>query len=332
MAGLGGGGNSINNLMLNGLSRDQLNQLARDRGLSSTSLSNMLERKNSFDALMGLNFQSLQSIDNLANLVQSGGNGSGNMPSNGMKNWSAEQSRNNESSGSLSNAARRLASAGNMESLLRSLSNNNVAKNGSGGNDGGGTSNANLQSLLQNMQNGASMSSLLGGGGGNNAASAASLANLLRENSSTGLSALRMQDGLNQRNSSVEDFLNLVADGYIPHQDPSLLSVPLMHHQQPGGQGNNGNGGGGGNDSAARLAQQQLLAQATGNSELANALASRSFGNMARHGSGSLANSGSAAAFLAQASGDQGSYANLKRRFGDLEGDSEDPGSGSNKR
>lgn len=315
MAGLGGsGGNSINNLM-KGLSRDQLSQLARDRGLSSTSLSNMIERKGSFDALMGLNFQSLQSIDNLANLVQSGGS-SGNMPSSGMKNWSAEQSRN-ESSGSLSNAARRLASAGNMESLLRSLSSNNV-KNGKGGNDNGVTSNANLQFLLQNMQNGNSMSSLLGPGSGNNAASAASLANLLRENSSTGLSALRMQDGLNQRNSSVEDFLNLVADGYIPHQDPSLLSVPLMHHQQNGGQGNDNNGGGGGNDAAAMLAQQRLLAQATGNSQLANALASRSFGNMMRDASGSLGNSGS------------GSSASLKRRFIDMGGIAEDQG--SNKR
>ena len=303
-----GGGNSINNLMLKGFSRDQLNQLARERGLSSASLSNMIERKSSFDALMGLDFQSLQSIDNLANLVQSGGN-MNNIPSSGMKNWSAEQSRN-ASNGSLSNAARRLASAGNMESLLRSLSNNNV-KNIHMGSDDGRPSSANLQSLLQNMQSGNSMSSLLGGSG--NAASAASLANLLRDNSSTGLSALRMQDGFNQRNSSVEDFLNLVADGYIPHQDPSLLSVPLMHHQQ-----NNGQGVGGGNDAAAlQLAQQQLLAQATGNSQLANALASRSFGNLARNASGSLGNS--AAAFFAQATG--GDQNSLKRRFMEMEGD-----------
>lgn len=304
-----GGGNSINNLMLKGFSRDQLNQLARERGLSSASLSNMIERKSSFDALMGLDFQSLQSIDNLANLVQSSGN-MNNIPSSGMKNWSAEQSRN-ASNGSLSNAARRLASAGNMESLLRSLSNNNVNKNVHMGSDDGRPSSANLQSLLQNMQSGNSMSSLLGGSG--NVASAASLANLLRDNSSTGLSALRMQDGFNQRNSSVEDFLNLVADGYIPHQDPSLLSVPLMHHQQ-----NNGQGVGGGNDAAAlQLAQQQLIAQATGNTQLANALASRSFGNLTRNPSGSLGNS--AAAFFAQATG--GDQNSLKRRFLEMEGD-----------
>lgn len=275
--------------MLKGLSRDQLNQLARDRGLSSASLSNMLERKNSFDALMGLNFQSLQSIDNLNNLMQ--GRGNSNVPSSGMKNSEFRT----DSSASLSNAARRLASAGNMEQLLRSLSGNNV-KNGGDLNNGGGASNANLQSMLANMQSGNSMSSLLAGQG--NAASAASLANLLRENSSTGLSALRMQDGLTQRNSSVEDFLNLVADGYIPHQDPSLLSVPLVHTQ---------NGGGNQSDAAAMLAQQQLLAQAAGNSQLANALASRSFGNLA-------------------AGGDQSSSLSLKRKLMELEGGADEQG------
>lgn len=79
--------NSMNSLMLKtGLSRNQLTQLAQQHNstrnnaadaaaaaLSSTSLSNMIQRKNSFDALMSLDFQSLQSIDNLANLFQAGG-------------------------------------------------------------------------------------------------------------------------------------------------------------------------------------------------------------------------------------------------------------------
>ena len=323
--GLGGGQNSINNLMLKtGFSRDQLNQLARERGLSSASLTNMIERQNSFDALMSLDFQSLQSIDNLANLIQTGGS-SRQVPESGMKNWSAtgDSRQNLASSGNLSNAARRLASAGRMESLLRSLSNNNARDGGGQGSpDDVSNSNANLNNLLQSMSNmqggigGSSMSSLLGS---NNPASAVSLANLLRENSSTGLTALRMQDGLNQRNSSVEDFLSLVAAGDIPHQDPSLLNVPLMQHQQSNNQG--------GNDAAANyLAQQQLLAQATGNPALANALASRSFGNL-RNGSGNL-NSGSAADFLARAAQQQGSALSLKRKF-DLDGSE---GQGSNKR
>ena len=57
---------------------------------------------------------------------------------------------------------------------------------------------------------------------------------LRRVDSSTGLTALRMRDGgLVRRNSSVEDFLSLAAAGDIPHPDPALLKVPLMHqHQQ----------------------------------------------------------------------------------------------------
>jgi hypothetical protein len=55
---------------------------------------------------------------------------------------------------------------------------------------------------------------------------------LKRVDSSTGLTALRMRDGLYRRNSSVEDFLSLAASGDIPHQDPALLQVPLMQHQQ----------------------------------------------------------------------------------------------------
>jgi len=321
--GLGG-----SNLMLkNSFSRDRLNQLAKDRGLSSTSLSNMIDRKNSFDALMSLDFQSLQSIDNLANLIQSGAS-STQAPVSGMKNWSADNSNSRNSlaglaggsgsSGSLSQVARRLASTGQMESLLRSLSSNNVRSGESI--DHIQPSSTNLQQLLQNAQSdraSSSISSLLGNS--RNSTSATSLANLLRENSSTGLTALRMQDGLNNRNSSVEDFLSLVAAGDIPHQDPSLLNVPLMQHQQT----NSGDGiarpG-----AAAVLAQQRLLAQATGNPALANAIASRSFGSL-RNLSGGLLRNNSTAALLAQSgAGDNvSSLISLKRKLLELDGSNE---------
>ena len=50
-------------MLKTGLSRDQLTQLAKDQqSASSHSLSNMIERQSSFDALMSLDFQSLQSI------------------------------------------------------------------------------------------------------------------------------------------------------------------------------------------------------------------------------------------------------------------------------
>lgn len=90
------------------------------------------------------------------------------------------------------------------------------------------------------------------------------LANMIRNNSSTGLTALRMQDGLVQRNSSVDDFLSLVASGDIPHQDPHLLNVPLQSvmQQQQAAQSNSQNNGSSAQAVATYLAQQQLLAKA----------------------------------------------------------------------
>mmetsp|Transcript_42904 Transcript_42904/g.64641 ORF Transcript_42904/g.64641 Transcript_42904/m.64641 type:complete len:134 (+) Transcript_42904:1611-2012(+) len=95
-----------------------------------------------------------------------------------------------------------------------------------------------------------------------NAASALNLANMLRTDSSTGLTALRMQDGLAQRNTSVDDFLSLVASGDIPHQDPHMLNVPLqsvLQQQQAASQGGNQSGA---QAAATQLLQQQLIAQA----------------------------------------------------------------------
>ena len=64
IASVAASNNSINNFMLKaGLSRDQLGQLAREQQLaSSRSLTNLMDKQSSFDALMSLDFQSLQSI------------------------------------------------------------------------------------------------------------------------------------------------------------------------------------------------------------------------------------------------------------------------------
>lgn len=103
------------------------------------------------------------------------------------------------------------------------------------------------------------------------------LANMLRTDSSTGLTALRMQDGLVQRNSSVDDFLSLVASGDIPHQDPHLLNVPLQsvmqQQKQQESSMNQGDGSCGTQTAAAYLAQQRLLHVASnGNNALSNAM------------------------------------------------------------
>eukprot|EP00542_Grammatophora_oceanica_P019003 CAMPEP_0194048730 /NCGR_PEP_ID=MMETSP0009_2-20130614/28292_1 /TAXON_ID=210454 /ORGANISM="Grammatophora oceanica, Strain CCMP 410" /LENGTH=782 /DNA_ID=CAMNT_0038694683 /DNA_START=216 /DNA_END=2565 /DNA_ORIENTATION=- len=388
LAGLTAAGSMSN--LLKGLSRDQLSQLARDGGTSAASLGGMVDRQSSFDALMSLDLQSLQSIDNLANLIQSGGS-TGNVPSSGLKNADFGLSRRDSSasnlvaalaragssgtnlaglrgssgnlggmkgsSGNLAgdlSSARRLASLGRMESLLRSLSSQNVNKTGgSGSGSGGGSSNANFSNLLASMQNSSSNNNNSGGGGGggggnnnsasanslfgnnNNSASALSLANLLRADSSTGLTNLRMQDGLSQRISSVDDFLSLVASGDIPHQDQSLLSVPLLQQQQAQA---------GRSASAAALqqllaAQQQRDGSGGSSSALANALArSGSFSSAfasggnnnggGGHRDGGDNNNSSAAALAQQAlAGLGGSSSALKRKLMEMENFNKEQGS-----
>lgn len=300
IASVAASNSSFNNLMLKaGLSRDQLSQLAREQQLaSSRSLTNLMDKQSSFDALMSLDFQSLQSIDNLANLIQNGGGlQNNNVPRSGLKNWDPTQSSGVGSNGNLASLAnaRRLASEGRMESLIRSLSSGNVGgRNGLGGSGGG--SNANFGNLLQSMQSLNSAASLLGSGNDLSAANAMSLANLLRNDSSTGLTALRMKDGLAERNSSVDDFLSLIASGDIPHQDSHLLNLPLqsMLQQQGGNQNNSGS-----QAAINLLAQQQLLAQAA-NKGLGNISAASLLNQISGSSSSNTAATNAAAASFTQ--------------------------------
>ena len=249
-----GAENSINNFMIKtGLSRDQLSQLARNQGLSNSSLSNMVQRQNSFDALMSLDMQqSFQSIDNLANLIQ---NQQPSLPEGGMQNANFDfGSRNlNLRENDVPNAARHLASSGQLGSLLGSIPGSNAGNRE--------MSHTNLSRMV--LQEGASNSNIASLLTGQNQ-SVASFANLLQHESGTGLSALRMQDG--QRNTSVDDFLNLMATGEIPHQDASVLNVSLVQQQQ---------------DTAQFLAQQ-----AQNNPSLANALAARQASSRINHAGG----------------------------------------------
>ena len=331
---------SINSLLQKaGFSRDQLSQFARGNdGVSSGSLTNLVQRQNSFDALMSLDFQSLQSIDNLANLIQSGGSSGAAVPEAGLKNADFGLD-------ALTHAQRRLASAAStsrMESLLRNLHSNNDNNNNASSlhnhnnsnnssnnsssnnmnNHSDGFSNANLSSLWQSMQlqqqrnagggNGsaaqlqqlqqqtsasnffAQAAAAVGGssshGNNNSASSSVSLANLLRQDSATGLSALRGMSGDHRNSTSVDDFLSLVAAGDIPHQDPALLNIPLAAMQQQQQQQQN--------DNTAKILlaqaqqqhqqQMQLLnlqqqQQSPSNAALANALASRSDAAQSSH-------------------------------------------------
>ena len=113
------------------------------------------------------------------------------------------------------------------------------------------------------------------------AASALNLADMLRTDSSTGLTALRLQDGLAQRNTSVDDFLSLVANGDIPHQDPHMLNVPLQTVLQQSQKS-------GASAAAQYLAQQQLLAQAAGNTNSSLSQRIASLGGLGNSSAASL--------------------------------------------
>jgi len=253
---------------------------------------NSLQRNSSLDALMGLDLQSIQSIDNLANLIQAQPTPSDmrnadfgtllrtlsqsnnlnsatsasnlstllqNMNSNSNLQSLANASSFSSPQGSMLNAS--LSSSGmlnsssgmlNASTLNASTSNSflnavgsNSLLNAAGLNAGGSSSLLNAAaggsgSLLQASQglrshnsallNAAVLQQQSNNLAGLTNASAASLANLLQQRgeSSTGLSAMRN----GQRNSSVDDFLSLMAAGDIPHQDASLLDVPLVQQQQ----------------------------------------------------------------------------------------------------
>ena len=77
-----------------------------------------------------------------------------------------------------------------------------------------------------------------------------------RAESVTGFSKLRAKDGLSN-GGSVEDFLSLMASGDIPHQDPSLLNVPLQKVMQQHGVA------AAANSLKRKLSQQQLSALAS---------------------------------------------------------------------
>ncbi len=158
--GVGGVANSasINNLMLQtGLNRDQIAKLASSQMVSSASLANLLGKQRSFDGLMSLDFQSMQSIDNLANLIQAGM--PNQVPKAEMKNmdWGAQgQGIANKMPaaaglrGSLNNLATAANLQGSLNNLVRTLPQN---RNGSGGSGSRGLLGAAQGSLNVNHAN-----------------------------------------------------------------------------------------------------------------------------------------------------------------------------------
>jgi hypothetical protein len=141
----------VDAILKTAMSHEHISQLVRDGTLnSSASLSYILQRQSSLDALISLDLQSLNSMDNLSSLALSSNTGTTIAGRSNLKSLSA--SDGNDMNHAFSNSftftnARRLASGGHLEQLMSSLSNNN------GGNKLNGGHNPNFPSFLQNVQN-----------------------------------------------------------------------------------------------------------------------------------------------------------------------------------
>merc|ERR1711981_1142665 len=207
-----------------------------DDALSSNATHSQLRRSGnnstSFEALLTLDFESMQSMENLEQIKKQG-------PKAMEKNvsWVSES---NYPNAKLSNGGQ-------------------VLPNGAGKHAGHeqGRSDANgrygsVGTALRNF----SSSKLSASAANSFRAPSTDYQELYRVHSSTGLTALREQQGLNARNSSVDDFLSLVASGDIPAQDPQMLNLPLQSilnsvQRNPSQQ----------NLAALQHIQQQLMAQ-----------------------------------------------------------------------
>lgn len=127
-------------MLQTGMSRDQLSLLSGKGLFSSASLANMFGKQRSFDELMRLDFQSMQSIDNLANLIQNNMPSAGRVPTAQMKNveWGAQwagapapgpSTHGGGSKGSIDNLVRVLSGDKNIMSDTNNITNNANATN-----------------------------------------------------------------------------------------------------------------------------------------------------------------------------------------------------------
>ena len=130
-------------MLQTGMTPEQLAQLSQNKGLSSASLANMLGNQHSFDRLMSMDFQSIQSIDNLANLMKHG------MPNQmgKMKNWDSGAPQ-----AGVDAQARYGSSLGNISSLLSLNGMCAPMSQGLGNQANAAFGNYNPNSLLQQSQ------------------------------------------------------------------------------------------------------------------------------------------------------------------------------------
>merc|ERR1711981_1347853 len=207
-----------------------------DDALSSNATHSQLRRSGnnstSFEALLTLDFESMQSMENLEQIKKQG-------PKAMEKNvsWGSES---NYPNAKLSNGGQVLPNGAGKHAGHEQGRSDANGRYGSVGTALRNFSSSKLSANAANSFRGPSMD----------------YQELYRVHSSTGLTALREQQGLNARNSSVDDFLSLVASGDIPAQDPQMLNLPLQSilnsvRRNPSQQ----------NLAALQHIQQQLMAQ-----------------------------------------------------------------------
>ena len=196
--------NSLANLMLaTRMNPEQLSQLSQKGISSSASLANMLGQQRSFDQLMSLDFQSMQSIDNLANLIQAG------MPNQaGLQGYVPTSQKKNMDWGSLSSATGVNQS---IENLVRTLSAHSGGSGGSGGNGNAARSanQANATNFNNLIQNPSGLNNSLNLGQAGGPSSAQDFSNLLQNLAQQQQNQQQQQQQQQQNNANV-NFNNLL--------------------------------------------------------------------------------------------------------------------------
>ncbi len=244
-------------MLQSGVTRDQISMLAATGLTSSTSLSNLLMKQRSFDQHLNRDFQSMQSFDDLASMIQAGMPNQAKLPSAQMKNgdWGS-QGIGGERVGNMVNPGimsyqQPTVSAAAVTSGSMNI-NNNVdnttvpqGRNVAGGQVGGTTTsdiNSYIQSLAsqKNQQQQVppfSYGSLLQGYGGSS---------FLQNDSQYGATSNSLLNLLNQSTAS------------IGNTAQAQMFRPFMQNLQS----DSFTGASQGNPMLIALAQQQLLAQA----------------------------------------------------------------------
>jgi len=273
---------SLTSLMLqSGMTRDQISMLAASGLTSSASLANLLMKQRSFDQHLNMDFQSMQSFEDLASMIQAGNLSQANLPKAQMKNmdWGfqgagAATGMGNVVNPGLMSFANRQPSTTNTNAAA-AISSCSMAMNNQADN------NANFGNFMQNATNLQGNSNIAGGQTGGTTTNdfnsfiqglapqknnqqqqvpAVNYGNLLQ--GIGGSAALLQNDNQNAvRSNSLLNLLNQSAAS-VGNMSQQQNFRPFMQNLQNEAFAGAVAGANQGNPMMVALAQQQLLAQA----------------------------------------------------------------------